>query len=190
MKSKGQMRWALLACIWLTAIGLTGWNIIKIGELSVSRRATEGLRREIHFQRHNAPRLGQLVAQHEALFMGIESLDLGVVALRDRLRALAAAFHLEDLSIEADMGQAMEGQIPCRLTATGAFESAVSFLTALDQYTYLSARQCQVGAVPGAQTVRLEMSFFVQYKIVPPEAPAVPLPKVTQQPLPAEGQPL
>lgn len=190
MKSKFQMRWTLLACIWLTALGLTGWNSAKIDHVAAARQANESLRREIHFQRHNAQRLEQVAARHDALFMGVESLDLGMVELRYRLRALAAGFNLEDLAIDAEANQSADGRIACRLTLTGAFENAVGFITALNAYAYLTPRQTLIGTVADAHTVRLEMTFFVQYNIVAPALPAAPLPKVTAQPLEAEGRPL
>ncbi len=190
MKSKLRIRWAIAGCIWLTATGVTGWNLAKIEEVAAARHATESMRREIHFQRHNAERLAQLVADQEALYLGVESLDLGMVELRERVRGLAAAFGLEDLSLEAEMNQAVEGEMACRLSLTGAFENTVGFLTALKEYPYLAPRQIVIGAVADAQTVRLEISFSVQYKLVAPATPAVPLPKVTSQPLELEGRPL
>lgn len=190
MKSKLQMRWTVFACVWLAALGLTGWNLAKIDGVAAARMANESLRREIHFQRHNAQRLEQVAARREALFMGVESLDLGMVELRYRLRALAAAFNLPDIVIDAEMNQTADGRIPCRLSLTGAFENTVGFLTALNEYTYLTPRQTLIGAVADAGTVRLEMTFFVQYKIVAPALPAAPLPEVTAQPSEAGGRPL
>jgi hypothetical protein len=188
MNSKLRTRWIVLGCVWLMALGLTWWNLAKIGDVAAARLANERLRREIHFQRHNAQRLEQAAARHDALFMGVESLDLGMVALRYRLRALAAAFHLEDLAIDADMNQSADNRIPCRLTLMGGFENTVGFLTALDEYVYLVPRQTLIGAMPNTSSVRLEMSFFVQYRIVAP-APAESLPKVTTQ-ADSRGRPL
>ena len=190
MKSKLHMRWMVLSGIWLAALGLTGWNLAKVDRVAEARVAIESLRKEIHFQRFNAQQLEQVAARHEALFLHVESLDLGMVTLRYHLSALTAAFHLQDLVIDAEMNQIAEGRIPCRLSLTGEFENTVGFLTALDAYPYLMARQTLIAAAPDAHIIRLEMSLFVQYKIVPPALPAETLPKVTVQPLTPEGRPL
>ncbi len=190
MNSKLRLRWTVLGFIWLISIGFTGWNLAKIDAVAAGRIENENLRKESLFQRHNAQRLEQIAARQQALFMEVESLDLGMVALRCRLRALAAAFHLEDLVIEAELNQVGDNRIPCRVTLAGAFENVIGFLTALSEYAYLLPRQTQIGLLPSASSVHLEMSLFVQYKIVAPAAPAEPLPKMTTQPSEAQGRPL
>ncbi|MBI5550843.1 MAG: hypothetical protein HY911_04990 [Desulfobacterales bacterium] len=190
MNSKLRTRWTVLGCIWLLALGFTGWNLARIDTVAAGRLENDNLRREIDFQRLNARRLEQVAARRQALFLNVESLDLGMVALRYRLRALAAAFHLEDLAIEVEANGIADDRLPCRLSLKGAFENTVGFLTALNEYAYLIPRQSNLAAIENAHTVRLEMSFFVQFKIVAPDVPAENPPKVTTQPLASEGRPL
>jgi len=190
MNSKFRICWALVGCIWLTTLGFTGWNLAKIDAVAAGRLENENLRREIHFQRHNAQRLEQVAAHRQALFMAVESLDLGMVALRYRLRALAAAFHLEGLAIEVEANESADDRVPCRLSLAGTFENMVGFLTALNEYAYLTPRQSLIAAAEQGHSVRLEMSFYVQFKIVAPAPPAETLPEMTTQPLDAEGRPL
>jgi hypothetical protein len=188
MNRKLRTRWIVLGCVWLAVLGLTGWNLARIDDVAAARRATERLRREVHFQRHNAQRLEQMLARHKALFMDVESLDLGMVSLRDRARALAAAFGIEDLAVDAEMNQIDGDRIPCRISAMGGFENTVGFLTALNGYDYLIPRQIMISPVPSAPTVRLEITCFIQFKIMAP-APAETLPNVTTQ-ADAKGRPL
>jgi Tfp pilus assembly protein PilO len=190
VNSKFRIRWALIGCIWLTTLGFTAWNLAKIDAVAAGRIENENLRREIHFQRHNAQRLEQVAARRQALFMEVESLDLGMVALRYRLRALAAAFHLEGLALEVEANENADDRVPCRLSLTGRFENTVGFLTALNEYPYLVPRQSLIAAAENNHTVRVEMAFFVQFKIVAQAAPAEPLPKLTNQALEAQGRPL
>jgi hypothetical protein len=190
MKSKLRLRWAVLGCIWLIALVFTGWNLAKIDAVAAGRQVNENLRRETDFQRNNAQRLEQVAARRQALFMASESLDLGMVALRYRLAALAAAFHLNNLAIEADINQIGDDRLPCQLTLSGAFENIIGFLSALNEYPYLVPRQGLIAADPNTRAIRLEMSFFVQYRIVAPAVPADSPSEVTAQPLEGQGRPL
>jgi hypothetical protein len=190
MKSKLRLRWTILGCVWLATLAVTGWNLAKIDTVAAGRLANENLRREIHFQRHHAQRMEQVMASRQTLFMEVESLDLGMVALRHRLLALAAAFHIEDLTIDVETGENEDGRVACRLALAGGFEGTVGFLNALNEYAYLTPRQIQVSAVDEAHNVRLELSFFIQFKMIAPAVPAENPPEVTTQTLDAKGRPL
>jgi hypothetical protein len=190
MKSKLRTRWIIAGCVWLLALGLTWWNCAKIDTLAAAREVNEALRKELSFQRQNAKRLEQVTATHERLFLAVESVDLGMIAVRDRLQALAAAFDLRDLKMNTEMNQAMEGQISCTLALNGPFENVVGFLSAVHPYAHLTVHSATIKAETGSREVAVELALAIHYKIVVPQAPAETLPQMTSHPSAPEGQPL
>lgn len=190
MKSKLRTRWIMTGCIWMAALGLTWWNCAKIDTLAAARDINEQLRKELSFQRQNAKRLEQVTAAHEKLFLAVESVDLGMIAVRDRLYALAAAFDLRDLKMSTDMNRAMDGEIPCTLALSGPFENIVGFLSAVHPYAHLTVRSANIKVVANDRKVEVELALAVHYKIVVPQAPADTLPQMTSHPSAPEGQPL
>jgi hypothetical protein len=190
MKSKLQTRWIWVACVWVLALGLTWWNCAKIDTLAAAGDINEQLRKELSFQRQNAKRLEQVTAAHEKLFLAVESVDLGVIAVRDRLYALAAAFDLRDLKMSTDMNQALDGEIPCTLTLSGPFENIVGFLSAVHPYAHLTVRRANIKAVANDRKVEIELALAVHYKIMVPPAPTDTLQQVTSHGAAPEGQPL
>lgn len=190
MKSKLQTRWIMVGCVWMVALGLTWWNCAKIDALAAAREGNEALRKELSFQRQNAKRLGQVTAAHERLFLAVESVDLGMIAVRDRLYALAAAFDLRDLKMSTEMNQTMDGQIPCTLALSGPFENVVGFLSAVHPYAYLTVRRASIKAGANDREVEVELALTIHYKIVVPPALTDTLPQVTSHGAAPEGQPL
>ncbi|MFZ1986772.1 MAG: hypothetical protein WAU91_20340 [Desulfatitalea sp.] len=190
MKSKLRNRWIMVGCIWWVALGLTWWNFAKIDALAAAREVNEELRKELSFQRQNAKRLEQVTAVHEKLFLTVESVDLGMIAVRNRLYTLAAAFDLRDLKMNTEMNQAADGQIPFTLALRGPFENVVGFLSAVHPYAYLTVRRASIKAVTGDREVEVELALAVHYKIVVPSALSNTLPQVTSHPSAPEGKPL
>ncbi len=180
MSSKMKMRWLVVGCIWALALVLTYWNGVKIDTVATERNMNEQRLREINFQRQNAKELARISESHEALFLPVESLDLGIVDVRSRLHALAAAFDLKDVRIQTEMTQMVEDQIPCTVTARGALGPAVGFLTALHKYLYLTIGRMIITSDKGRNEIEMQVELRFKYRIVDqPPGRSVAMPQVT-----------
>jgi hypothetical protein len=180
MSSKMKKRWLVVGCVWALALALTFWNGVKIETVAAARGKNEQRLREIDFQRQNAKELARISKSHEALFLPVESLDLGIVAVRSRLHALAAAFDLEDVRIRTEMTQMIGDQIPCTVSMRGALGPAVGFLTALHKSLYLTIGKMTISSEKGRNKVEMQIELRFKYRIVnqPPER-SVAMPQVT-----------
>ena len=179
MSTQMKLRWAAVGCIWILALAVTFWNGSKVDQVAASRQSNEQARRENDFLRQNANRLADTMASHDARFLAVESMDLGIVAMRSRLMALAAAFDLADVKIHPEMSQMGEDQVPCEISLRGPLGQAVGFVTALGNYPYLTVRRLGVSAAAGPHEMVMQIGFLFRYRIgAPIPAPEV-LPHVT-----------
>lgn len=190
MSSKMKMRWIAVCCIWAVALAATYWNGIKIDAVASAREKNEQMRQEIFFQDRNAPKLTQILRSHDALFLPVESIDLGIVAVRSRLGALTAAFALSGLQMQAEVAQAAQDQVPWRLSIHGPLNNVVGFLTALQKYLYLTVQQANIKAAQDANEVDVEIELLLHYQITAPVQDSNTIPQVTTQQWESEAKPL
>lgn len=178
MSTRMKMRWALVCCIWGLALGVTFWNGSHINAVAAARQNNEQIRREIDFQRQNRQKLDRVVASNDALFLPVESVDLGIVAVRSRLVALSAAFDLVDANIRPEITGITEDQVPFAASMRGSVNHAVDFLLALHNYSYLTVGRTTITTALDSGEIDLQIEFLLRYRMVkdiqaPDDAPRV-----------------
>lgn len=181
MSSALKIRWIVVCCVWGGALILTFWNSLKIDGVTHAREKSEQIRREIVFQRQNTLQLSQILATQNAMYLPVESVDLGIVAARSRLQSLAAAFGLKEFKLLVETAQMSEEQAPFALSAQGPLPQVVGFLTALQKYLYLKPTQTRIMTARESGWVDLEIRLLLQYRISSPEEPGPAVPE-TQSP--------
>lgn len=182
MSSGMKMRWLVVCAIWGVALALTYWNGIKINTVAAARDSNERRYREIDFQRRNAEQLARVSKTHETLFSPVESLDLGIVGVRSRLGALAAAFGLEMDRIQIEPTQMTGERIPCTLTLRGLMGHGVGFITALQKHPYLSIRKMTIASQRGGDEIDMQIKLDFRYRIVNPPERSVAMPQEAPTP--------
>ena len=179
MSTAMKVRWLVVCCIWGLALGVTFWNGVKIDSVATVREKNEHLLREIDFQRQNAEALARISKSHRAMFLPVESIDLGVVAVRSQVHALAAAFDLKDVRIRAEATQMFGDQIPCKVSTRGGLGAAVGFLTALHKHLYLSIEKMTIISEKGRGEIEMQIELLLKYRIENPPERSVAMPQVT-----------
>ncbi len=183
MKSSLKIRWLIVGCVWLATVGLTYWNINKIEDVASVRDTNERLRKEMLFQRRNVEKLKRVTGTHQALFLPVESVALGIVSVKSHLHSLAAAFDLAQVHIRDEMTQATEERVPLNFSARGSFEKAVAFLAVLQKYPHLPTIQTDIKAVNDKGEMEMTVALHFQYSIVESaQMKADPLQATNRQP--------
>lgn len=167
MRTALKIRWLFVGCIWLATLVLTYWNSIKIDDIASMRESNERLRKEMLFQRRNADELMQVGASHQALYMPVESLALGIVSIKSHLHSLSAAFDLAQVQVKNDITQATEEHIPLNFSARGSFDKAVAFLTVLQKYPYLPVIRTDIKVVNEQGDIEMTVALDFRYSIGP-----------------------
>ncbi|MDA8138050.1 MAG: hypothetical protein M0036_05285 [Desulfobacteraceae bacterium] len=168
MNSKMKLRWMVVAGIWGLALVMTLWNTLRIDDVARARDKSEQIRKEIAFQHQNAQTLSRLLKFHDALYLRVESVDLGIVSVRGRVQALAAAFDLQGFSMLPEAGQITEELVPFHLSMQGSMANVAGFLTALQKFSYLQVRQASVKTAREAGAIELEFDLSLHYQTTSP----------------------
>jgi len=179
MSSAMKVRWTVVCCIWGLALVVTFWNGVKIDSVAAAREKSEQLLREIDFQRQNAEALARISKSHQAMFLPVESIDLGVVAVRSEMRALAAAFDLKEVRIQTEATRMSGDQIPCKVSTRGKLGPAVGFLTGLNKRLYLTIEKMTITSEKGRDEIEMQIELLFKYRIENPPERSVAMPQAT-----------
>lgn len=155
--------WIIIGIIWLTAMGLTHWNGIKIDTITTLRDTNEQLRGELHFGRRNAARLTQVVHTHESFYFPVASVALGLVETKSLLHSLAAVFDLKQTNIKDELNQAADNSVPITISAQGSIDKILTFLTTLQKYPHLPVVQTHIRRVDESDRVEATISLVFQF---------------------------
>jgi hypothetical protein len=176
-------RWLIAAGIWLVALGLTFWNLSKVGDIASTREQNERLRREVSFQRRHIEKLIGIEKVHANLFLSVESVNLGLIALRSDLLSLAAALGLQEANLTSDVTQAGDSQIPVNLRIQGTFRKTAGYLAVIEKKPYLQITHTYFKVVNEKGDTETDIAFTFRYSIKPPAADVQdPTRLMTQQP--------
>jgi hypothetical protein len=161
-------RWLITGCVWAAAVCLTLWNLHMAQSVTAAREDGERLRRELAFQGRNAASLASVGRAHDALFLDVESVQLGAVMVQSQLRALGSDAGLERVAVTIPGAQA-GGETPLLgLAFHGYLESTVRFLASLQPCPYLSVSHLHLLVDPVDGLVAGEMGLVWRFKIRPP----------------------
>lgn len=169
MISSIKIRWLLVGCVWMAALGLTYWNNVKIDRITAIRETNERLKREVFFEHRNAEKLRRATLTHQSMFLPVASVTLGLVEVKSHLHSLAGAFDLDQIFIKDEMTRAEDGRVPLVLDARGSFQKAVTFLTVLDKYPYLPVTRTQIKAIIENGVIDMSVVLFFQYSLETPD---------------------
>lgn len=183
MKNPLKLKWCLVVGIWLTAIGVTYWNSLKIDAVRLAREKTEQVRKEIIFMSQNNKSIDEVHRSHDALFFPVPSVAFGLIRVEQQMRSLASTYGLEEFELQKTVNSAAGDQVSCQLSLQGGLEQVFQFLTAMTDYPYLPIRRFHVQVSPNDARTKTEMEFTFQYRILPlVEDQASPLQAFGQHP--------
>ena len=185
MKKNLKNRWLIVGAVWLAALSLTVWNVIRVDGISSAQQTNDRLQREKAFQQRHHDQLKHVETVYDSLFLNVESLNLGLITLRGDVLALAAAFGMTEAILSSDPAQASEDQIPLTLRVRGPFRKTAEFLSVLEKIPYLRITRSffKVMAAGGTET---EITLTLRFKVKPQTGPAVS-PQQALSHLPASG---
>jgi len=189
MTSRTNQFWMAVVLIWLIAIGLTGWNLSSIDAVALTRDQNERLRKEMLFHRQYSGKLESVRQTADALFLPVDSVKLGFLAVQSRLQALSAVFGLDNVVIKRQTGQAAQDQLPISVSFEGPFEGALQFLSSLREYPYLPINHTRISVIADRGVAAVEIDLYLLFRLKQGhETPPAPM-RTTRHPMSSEVSP-
>lgn len=149
-----------MSLIWALVLGLSGWNMHRIGQIQTVRRNLETMQMDLHFLKTNQTTIQEIRTQESRLTHGVTSDDLGFLVVENNLKRLSWEVGLQKLSVKTDPNAPASNMMPITTIAHGTLPSVAGWITAVEEaYPYLVIKRMDLAYEPATQTGRLQATF-------------------------------
>lgn len=165
MKDSLNKRWLWVCLFWAAAMVGVVWNHHKVEGILGARAHNENLRKELLFQQQYARRLEQILKAHDQLYMPVESVQLGVLSIKNALIELAGVLALNDLRVSVSADRGDERNVPLKVSFRGAFENTLLFLSAINAYAYLEEKELGLTLIRPSGETKCDLGLYLRCKV-------------------------
>lgn len=166
MKDPLRQRWMMVWLIWGVVLLLTYFNQWMIREINGQRALLDARDMDINFVQKNRHDIDRIITQRAAYRQPVESIQIGCIALKNRLRTLASTHNLMVLELNSDTDQPASDTVPFSLTLVGSYADALGWLTALEHdYPYAPALQMKIQRARELQMPQFEVRIQYQFEL-------------------------
>ncbi|MGB5158495.1 MAG: hypothetical protein WBN77_13790 [Desulfobacterales bacterium] len=159
-------KWIITGVLWFAVIILTFYNASEIKRLKQESGRIESLHMDTEFWRENSKNIDYIKAEGEKLFFDIESVDMGYLAIDNRLKKLSSEHHLQNHSITKQQVSEAGGYVPVDLSFEGSYEDIFKwFQSVKNELPFLRAKSIKITINPISNMAALNGSFFFRYRI-------------------------
>lgn len=166
MKDALRKRWIIVWLIWGVVLLLTYFNQWMIREINGQRALLDVRNLDANFVQKNRHDIDRIISQRAAYRQPVESIQIGCLTLKNKLRTLASAHNLMVLELNSDTDQPASGIVPISLTLVGSYADALRWLTALEHdYPYAPALQMKIHRSQELQMPQFQFGIQYQFEL-------------------------
>jgi len=159
-------KWIAVAIIWAGILIITYMNTQAIGQIRHHLTSAEILEKDEAFLRANFDKITRDLELHAALNKPIDSLQIELLSLENRLESLAEKENLTDFDMDSDVAAQQANRIPIEIYIVGDFKDIIFWLLTLEKdMTYLRITGIQMakkmGSEAHAYSVELDFRFEI-----------------------------
>jgi|GEM_PF-1823093 len=159
-------KWILTAFVWSAVVLITLYNSSEIRRLKLAREEIETLRMDEQFWKQHSESTAGISAEGNRLFLDVESVDLGLLTIDNRIKKLSSNHHLPPITLNRQPITASEGQVPVDISFTGSFSDAFRwFIILKKEMPFLKAVDLKISIDPVSNKAITNGSFFFRYRI-------------------------
>lgn len=166
MKDTLKKNWIVLGLVWCLVLGLTQWNMRRIDQIRQEREKIEMAAMDGRFLQENSANISSVLAQRDRLYHPVESLQLGLLAVENRLKTLAAAFQLGAVKFESPQDLSRPGPLPVDLSFEGSLPRALRWMEKLAEVLpYLPIEQISLTSGNPGDPMKFRLSLSYRYAL-------------------------
>ena len=159
-------KWILTGIVWSAVVLITLYNSSEIRRLKLAREEIETLRMDEKFWQQHSESISGISAEGNRLFLDVESVDLGLLTIDNRIKKLSSDRHLPPVTLNRQPITASEGQVPIDISFTGSFANAFRWFQALNkEMPFLKAVNLKISIDPVFNKAVTNGSFSLRYRI-------------------------
>lgn len=159
-------KWILTGILWSAVVLITLYNASEIKRLKIAREEMETLRMDEQFWQQHSESISGISAEGNRLFLDVESVDLGLLTIDNRIKKLSSDRHLPPITLNRQAITASDGQMPVDISFTGSFTDAFRWFQSLNkEMPFLKAVDLKISIDPVSNKAVTNGSFSFRYKI-------------------------
>jgi hypothetical protein len=160
-------RWIWVGIVWAAAASFTVWNHQKIDFILSMKGQNQNLHKELAFQEQNIRKLDRIQKEHARLYFPTESVQLGVLSVKNVVSELAAVLQLSIVQMTpAPIPKGTE-TVSLNVSLAGTFEKIMSFFSAISAYRYLQDKQVLIKIDPKTAECSCDLSMNLRFRVQP-----------------------
>jgi hypothetical protein len=132
MKNQLTRKWIAVGIVWAGALIMTYLNLKMIQQIEVKQESIEFMRRDDTFLKNNFEKVTQVLKQRASLHKSIDSLQIELLSIENRIRSLAQNKGLSEIRLASDQAAIQWDRIPLDLYVTGTYRDLVFWLQTLE----------------------------------------------------------
>ncbi len=132
MKNRLIRNWIAVGIVWGGALVMTYLNLQTIQQIKAKQEAIEFMQIDDAFLKNNFEKVTRVLKRRASLHKPIDSIQIELLSIEDRLRYLAQKKNLSEIRLTSDQTAIQVDRIPLELYARGTYRDLVFWLQALE----------------------------------------------------------
>ena len=135
MKNRLTRNWIAVGVIWAGALTLTYLNVQTIQQIKTKQASIESMFMDDAFLKKNFNKITQVLKQRASLHKPIDSMQIELLSLENRLKSLAQKQGLFEFRLSSDQNRLLGDRISLELQVTGTYRDLIFWLQTLETDT-------------------------------------------------------
>jgi Tfp pilus assembly protein PilN len=132
MKNRLTRNWIAVSIIWAGALIMTYLNLQTIQQIKAKQESIEFMHKDDAFLKSNFEKITQVLKQRASLHKPIDSIQIELLSLENRLKKLAQKQGLSEFLMASDQKVMQGDRIPLELHVTGTYRDLIFWLQTLE----------------------------------------------------------
>ena len=170
MKNQLTRNWIAVGVIWAGALTMTYLNVQTIQQIKTKQASIESMFMDDAFLKKNFNKITQVLKQRASLHKPIDSKQIELLSLENRLKSLAQKQNLKEFRLSSDQTTQQENKISLELQVTGTYPDLIFWLQALEtDMSYLVANSVKMSEKKEGQGFRFIVGIEFRFNIIESE---------------------
>ena len=135
MKNRLTRNWIAVGVIWAGALTMTYLNVQTIQQIKTKQASIESMFMDDAFLKKNFNKITQVLKQRASLHKPIDSMQIELLSLENRLKSLAQKQGLFEFRLSSDQNRLLGDRISLELQVTGTYRDLIFWLQTLETDT-------------------------------------------------------
>lgn len=167
MKNRLTRNWIAVGVIWAGALILTYMNLQMIQQIKTKQVSIESMFMDDAFLKKNFNKITQVLKQRASLHKPIDSIQIELLSVENRLKSLAQKQSLKEFRLSSDQTTQLRDRISLELQVTGTYRDLIFWLQTLEtDMSYLVANSVKMSENKEGQGFRFIVGIEFRFNII------------------------